>query len=333
MTSLLTLSGVEHAGIHAPDPAALACFYEEVLGLHLIGGNGSDSPTDATVLLATRSQRDRHELAVFAASQKRHVAFGVPSLADLRAWAVRLQGFGLPIRAIWTHGVSLSFYVDDPEGNLLELCWSTGLACSQYPPISEPLDLSAPEQTLLAEAARLARRAGPPPAAHHRTESVSLLGVGHVALSSPDPAQLAGFYHEVLGMQIVDERGPDGVFGPSVLLSGRPEEEHHEIAIFSRPELAHTAFKVAALADLRTLYREIEARGVSMIGSFTFGVSLAFFFQDPAGNPIEIYWPTGVSRTLPGIRPIDLRASPEALLLAAGGWPAVAAPRSQGVQT
>jgi catechol-2,3-dioxygenase len=43
--------------------------------------------------------------------------------------------------------------------------------------------------------------------------------------------------------------------------------------------------------------------------------SFAFYFDDPDGNMIEVYWPTGdVSWRQPYVEPLDLSQSDEALL-------------------
>lgn len=137
MTKSPTLIGVNHLRIHAPDPLAVAGFYQQTLGLQLVGNSGPDAPTGASALLASRPTRSQHQLSIFAQPEKRHVAFTVASLADLRLWAEWIQAFGVPVRSLWNHGTSLALYVDDPEGNLLELSWETGVICSQYPPIAE----------------------------------------------------------------------------------------------------------------------------------------------------------------------------------------------------
>ena len=43
------------------------------------------------------------------------------------------------------------------------------------------------------------------------------------------------------------------------------------------------------------------------------GASVAFYFDDPDGNMIEVYWPTGVNYRQPFIEPLDLTQSEEAL--------------------
>jgi catechol-2,3-dioxygenase len=47
--------------------------------------------------------------------------------------------------------------------------------------------------------------------------------------------------------------------------------------------------------------------------AFNHGVSIAFYFEDPEGHLIEVYWPTGARRRQPYGEPIDLTLSEEAL--------------------
>src|SRR6266404_938785 len=72
-----------------------------------------------------------------------------------------------------------------------------------------------------------------------------------------NPASLAEFYRDVMGMQVVGGSDASHPFGPSAFLSSRPREESHEIAIFSNPELAHRAFKVGSLAALKRFTRRL----------------------------------------------------------------------------
>jgi catechol-2,3-dioxygenase len=61
------------------------------------------------------------------------------------------------------HGVSLSFYVADPEGHLVEAYWPTGLACR--PLDGGPIDLARSEEALRRDVTELAARVGAPSAA------------------------------------------------------------------------------------------------------------------------------------------------------------------------
>ena len=138
--------------------------------------------------------------------------------------------------------------------------------------------------------------------------------VGHVGLHATDPARSAEFYRDVLGMEIVGGSGPDHPLGASAFLSGRPDEESHEIVLLANPAHAHVAFKVSSLAELRSFYaRMVEKIPIKFV--FNHRVSFSFYFDDPDGNMIEVYWPTGdLSWRQPQVDPLDLSLPEEVLL-------------------
>jgi catechol-2,3-dioxygenase len=76
------------------------------------------------------------------------------------------------------------------------------------------------------------------------------------------------------------------------------------------------AFKVSTLAELRALHARVLARGLAIKLAFNHGVSFAFYFDDPDGNMVEVYWPTGALQQYhqPYAEPLDLNLSDEALL-------------------
>jgi catechol-2,3-dioxygenase len=141
-------------------------------------------------------------------------------------------------------------------------------------------------------------------------------GIHHVGLHAKDPAASAAFYRDVLGMQVVGGSEPEHPLGASAFLSSRPDEESHEIALFANPMFAHVAFKVSSLAELRLLHARVVEQKIPVKWAFDHGVSFAFYFDDPDGHTIEVYWPTGVlhSYRQPHAQPLDLTQSDEALL-------------------
>ena len=149
-----------------------------------------------------------------------------------------------------------------------------------------------------------------------KTESCSsgMVGLCHVGMFAKNPASLAEFYRDVMGMQLVGGSDASHPLGPSAFLSSRPGEESHEIAIFSNPDFAHRAFKVGSLAALKRFYQKIVGRSIPIKFQCFHGVSIAFYFPDPEGNLIEVYWPTGLEHRQPCAEPIDL-TRPEAELL------------------
>jgi catechol-2,3-dioxygenase len=146
-----------------------------------------------------------------------------------------------------------------------------------------------------------------------------IAGFYHIGLAAQNPDALAAFYRDVLGMTITGGSDEGGQFGATAFLSSRPEDENHELAIFATPMYRHLAFKVASLADLRALYRQVVARGLSIKLTFNHGCSLAFYFDDPEGNMIEVYWPTGLHNRQPYGDPLDLDASDADLIAEVAG--------------
>jgi catechol-2,3-dioxygenase len=141
----------------------------------------------------------------------------------------------------------------------------------------------------------------------------TITGFHHVGMVADDPTALAGFYRDLLGMTITGGSGADSPFGRTAFLSSRPEEEDHELAIFTDARFRHLAFKVASLADLRALYHQVVARGIPVKQTMIHGSSLAFYFDDPEGNMIEIYWPVDLPNRQPDGERLDLDASDEEL--------------------
>jgi len=138
-------------------------------------------------------------------------------------------------------------------------------------------------------------------------------GVHHVGLYSKNPAVTAEFYRDVVGMQIVGGSSAEHPIGATAFLCSRPEEEGHEIALVANPEFRHVAFKVASLAELRSFYQRVCGRQIKVKLVFNHVSSLAFYFDDPDGNMIEVYWPTGLEGRQPIAEPLDLTQSEEAL--------------------
>jgi catechol-2,3-dioxygenase len=145
-------------------------------------------------------------------------------------------------------------------------------------------------------------------------DSLEMIGLCHVGMYAKNPASLAEFYRDVMGMKIVDRSDASHPAGASAFLSSRPGEEFHQIAMFSNPELAHRAFKVGSLAALKRFYRKIVGGGIPIKFEFLHGVSFAFYFEDPEGNVIEVFWRTGLEYPQPFAQKIDLTKTEEELV-------------------
>jgi len=140
-------------------------------------------------------------------------------------------------------------------------------------------------------------------------------GVHHVGLHVKDPVASATFYQKILGMQIVGGSAPDHPLGATAFLCSRPDEESHEIALFTNPIFAHVAFKVTSLAEWQAIHAKVVERGIPIQFAFNHGVSLAFYFPDPDGHLIEVYYPTGAldAYRQPYAEPLDVSKADEVL--------------------
>src|SRR6516162_2963086 len=140
-------------------------------------------------------------------------------------------------------------------------------------------------------------------------------GIHHVGLRATNPAASAEFYRDVLGMEIVGGSGPDYPLGASAFLCSRPDEESHEIALFADPSFVHIAFKVSSLTEFRSFHARVVGKKIPIKFVLNHRVSFAFYFDDPDGNTVEVYWPTGdLSWRQPQVEPLDLSLPDEVLL-------------------
>src|SRR5262249_10163109 len=108
---------------------------------------------------------------------------------------------------------------------------------------------------------------------------------------------LGGILPRHAGMQLVGGSGPNHPLGESAFLSSRPDQESHEIALFANRAYAHIAFKVFLARGTAIVPRAGAGEADTHKVCVRHGVSFAFYFEDPDGHMIEIYWPTGVLET------------------------------------
>lgn len=104
------------------------------------------------------------------------------------------------------------------------------------------------------------------------------------------------FYTRVLGFQVTDD-GPIAGERHIHFLSQQPDE-HHQLGLVDTREddgapnsLAHLAFRVEAIGELREVIAKITAEDVSF-RPVTHGNTWSVYFQDPEQNGIEIFCDT-----------------------------------------
>jgi catechol 2,3-dioxygenase len=122
--------------------------------------------------------------------------------------------------------------------------------------------------------------------------------VGHVVLKVNDFTQAEKFYTGVLGFDIVNRLDrPRAVF----LTLG---VQHHDIALFevnaeadvpkaNRVGLHHLALQFNDVAALKEAYEILKQKGVEVVRAVDHVTTNSIYFQDPAGNRLELYCDIG----------------------------------------
>lgn len=178
-------------------------FYLDVLGMTLLAEDGAVA---ALGTLDARPLLILHEapggvLPPRGSPGLFHVAFRVPSRADLGAMVRRVQGAGVSFDGFGDHNVSEAAYLRDPEGNGLELyadrsrdVWHS--VDGSVFMTTEPLDLPG---LLIA-----AREAAP------NLPRGTVVGHVHLRVSSLADAEM--FYADHLGFDVVTRSYPGALF-------------------------------------------------------------------------------------------------------------------------
>ncbi len=119
--------------------------------------------------------------------------------------------------------------------------------------------------------------------------------IGHVHLKVADLERALGFYHGVLGFDLVQRIGDTAAF----LSAGG---YHHHIGLNtwesrggSPPPrgttgLYHFAIRFPERKDLGSALRRLLEAGIPLEGASDHGVSEALYLRDPDGNGLELYW-------------------------------------------
>jgi catechol 2,3-dioxygenase len=263
-------------GLIVWDLEGVTAFYRDVIGLTVLSHDehaarlGIDGM--ALVELEHRpdaSPDDRRSAGLY------HTAFLMPTRPDLARWLLHVTRDRVPITGASDHGVSEAFYLDDPEGNGVEVYadrppdtwrWRDGS-------VSMPTKSLDIEDLLGATDRRSTFDAAP-----------NGLRIGHIHLRVGDLATAEKFYSGILGLDLTRRRD-----GASFMSSGG---YHHHVA----GNLWHSAG--AGLRDLNraglawfslvannipALRARLKAAGVSV--SITSSVMET---ADPWSTPVRI---------------------------------------------
>lgn len=145
---------LSHCGIYVRDVSKQVDFYTSVLGFVVADRGVSDRMGNELAFLTAAT--DHHHQVVFisgrdkaAATTVNQLSFKVAGLDELKEMYRRACAAGVTgIRQV-NHGNALSFYMNDPEGNGVEVYIDTPWYVPQ--PHGAPVDLSLPSDQIMAE--------------------------------------------------------------------------------------------------------------------------------------------------------------------------------------
>lgn len=133
-----------HVGLNVTDVGRSIDFYRQVFGLDLLGESTEDGRRSAFLgrdgqLVLTLWQQSHDS---FAADRPglHHLAFNVPTVADVDAAMASLQALGVPLiyDKVLAHMPGLSsggIFFTDPDGIRIEICTAEGL--EQHPVLDD----------------------------------------------------------------------------------------------------------------------------------------------------------------------------------------------------
>lgn len=121
----VAIPSLHHVNLKTPRLAEMIAWYELVVGLRptyrFDGGAwlSNDTANHRLALLSTPLIRDDPDKLVHAGIH--HTAFEYATFDDLMETYLRLRSFNVLPHSVLDHGMTLSFYYPDPDGNSVEL--------------------------------------------------------------------------------------------------------------------------------------------------------------------------------------------------------------------
>lgn len=195
---------VASVALRARDMAALARFYETMMGLERLA-EGRDAVTlgaGGAGFLRIEAAPDAPAAAPGEAGLF-HTAFLLPSRADLERWLSAALAAGLPLEGASDHAVSEALYLSDPEGNGIEIYADRPRA--DWPRRGDEIAMTTARMDIAAVRAEGARAGAP------TLRFPAGARIGHVHLRVGDAAQAEAFYAGRLGFAVTHRR-PQAVF-------------------------------------------------------------------------------------------------------------------------
>ncbi|MBA2725276.1 MAG: VOC family protein [Actinobacteria bacterium] len=263
LTHSTLIDSVSSVDLRVRDIDRAIGFYSDVVGLrvHDRARTSASLGTSADVILrldstGVEAPADPRATGLF------HNAFLFPDRGSLGDALVRLAAAGYQVAA-GDHLVSEALYIDDPDGNGVELCrdrpeaeWPAPTADMIVPMATLPVDLQA---VLEAGRGRDAEGDEAPPETH----------VGHVHLQVADIGDTTRFYADVLGLDLMATLAGSAAFLSSNgyhhhVGANTWRSRHGRPSLRTKAGLERITFRVNNEDDLPTLAAKLHSRGHHM---------------------------------------------------------------------
>lgn len=195
------------------DLQGVAAFYQRVLGLSqitlssdIVTLGAGPLPLLDLVHNPIGARRNFQQAGLF------HIAFLLPTRVDLVRWLAHALRQDIPLQGASDHLVSEALYLNDPEGNGVEIYADRPVALWHSPDGRIKMGTEALNVKDLLAAGASGHWAGMPDRGH----------IGHIHLQVGDIAQADAFYRDVLGFDIAARYPGASFFGSGGY--------HHQIA-------------------------------------------------------------------------------------------------------
>lgn len=257
ITESATQITTKAVALNASEPKALARFYEESIGLTLIGEENQvyylGTPDGQVLLSIYPSHGDRKKITGLY-----HMAFLLPSRKDLANSFKALLNQRVSLDGASDHGYSEALYLNDPEGNGIEIYADKDQSVWTVTDEGEIVGITEPMATQ--EVLSLADD-------RPYTGMPNGTIMGHIHLHVHDLKETSDFYWGIMGI------GQKYVMSQSALFMASGNYHHHLGANIWRPNLAvkpangHQGLRETiwegSQADLDWIKNQLEAHQVS----------------------------------------------------------------------
>lgn len=216
-----------------------------------------------------------------------HLAWEMEHEADLLDAMRRAEARGIQPDSLLDHQISHSYYLLDPDQNMVEFYYDTvrdwrttlhgemDLITSAW----DPSTATGSTETVYEEAPE--RRRVEKALLHPRW-------LAHAVLTSTDPARLVDFYTDVAGLRLEPESTPE-----VALLSSSLATMPFCLAI-CRGETngySHAAYELDDPAELDRAKQALDASGVPVLSTLDLPWKRSLFIRDPDGLLLEFFVP------------------------------------------